>query len=76
MFRGKHSLGIVLPLFSLSFCSCSCFSFLFLRSVSVFRVLDDSISFVFPVSFCISSGDFFSSEIQSSTCLLSKLRLL
>lgn len=53
MFRGKHSLGIVLPLFShsvsvppllFSFSSDIFPPFFFFRSVSVFCVLDDSIS--------------------------------
>lgn len=69
MFRGKHSLGIVLYLCSLtqfsvpplpfSFCSDIFPPFIFLRRVSVFCVLDDSISLLCSLfSFCISNGNF------------------
>lgn len=79
MFRGKHSLGIVLYLCSLTQFLFLLFLFLlfrhfpsfifFLRRVSVFCVLDDSISLLCSLFlFASPMVIFFPSEIKSSNC--------
>lgn len=77
MFRGKHSLGIVLYLCSLTQFLFLLFLFLlfrhisslfFLRRVSVFCVLDDSISLLCSPFLFASPMVIFPSETQTVSC--------